>query len=309
MICGVDISGEALDAFCLATGEARRFSNDAAGVAELAAWCEGSGMALTVMEATGSHSELVFLTLGERGLGVALVNPKLVRRFAESMGVLEKADRIDARIIARYARAKEVRPMGPPSPAQRELTSLSRHLSRLVVKLGTAKQQIASCRDEASRESLAREIGFLKSEIVAFETSIAAMIRQDRLWSRLDAALREVKGVANRTVARLLADLPEIGLISNKAAAKIAGLAPLVDESGKRKGKSRIGGGRASVRSILYLVADVARRFDVTLNDFAQRLRAAGKPKMVIRIALAHKLLVRLNAKARDARAQLALAA
>ena len=116
----------------------------------------------------------------------------------------------------------------------------------------------------------------------------------------------EVKGVAGRTVARLHAELPEIGTLSNKAIAKLAGLAPIANDSGKRKGKRPTRGGRAGVRSILFLVAATAARYDKSLADFRARLVAAGKEKMVIRIALARKLLVRLNAKARDARAQYA---
>jgi transposase len=309
MICGVDVSGKVLDAHLLATGEARSFDNNAAGVGELAAWCKASGVALTVMEATGSHSSLAYLLLSEQGVGTAVVNPKSVRRFAEAMGFLEKNDQLDAKVIARFAKAKELAPMPPPSPAQQELTALARRLSQLVADLSVAKQQIASCRHEPSRESLVRQLCFIKGEIKAFEKEIEAMIGGDPVWSKLDRTLRSVKGVAGRTVARILADLPEIGCLSNKAIAKIAGLAPLADDSGKRAGRRRIAGGRAGVRSILYLVADVARRFDATLNDFAQRLQKAGKPKMVIRIALAHKLLVRLNAKVRDARAEIALAA
>lgn len=115
-----------------------------------------------------------------------------------------------------------------------------------------------------------------------------------------------MKGVAGRTVARLMADLPEIGTYSNKAIAKLVGVAPIADDSGKRKGKRPVRGGRAGVRSILFLVAEIASRYDPSLADFRARLVAAGKEKMVVRIALAHKLLVRLNAKARDARAQYA---
>ena len=117
---------------------------------------------------------------------------------------------------------------------------------------------------------------------------------------------RTVKGVADRTVARIMAELPEIGTYDNKAISKLVGLAPLAHDSGKKNGKRSIRGGRSGVRSILFLVADIARRYDPSLADFHRRLVAAGKPKMVVRVALAHKLLVRLNAKARDARAQYA---
>jgi transposase len=115
-----------------------------------------------------------------------------------------------------------------------------------------------------------------------------------------------VKGVAGRTVARLMAELPEIGTYSNRAIAKLVGVAPIADDSGKRRGKRPVRGGRSSVRSILFLVAEIAARYDQSLGAFRDRLRAKGKEKMVIRIALARKLLVRLNAKARDARPEYA---
>ena len=132
------------------------------------------------------------------------------------------------------------------------------------------------------------------------------MIDDDPLWTKLAETWRSVKGVAGRTVARLMAELPEIGTYSNKAIAKLVGVAPIANDSGKRRGKRPIRGGRASVRSILFLVAAIAARYDKSLGEFRDRLVAAGKEKMVIRIALARKLLVRLNAKARDARAQYA---
>jgi len=129
------------------------------------------------------------------------------------------------------------------------------------------------------------------------------------LWQKLDAAFRSIKGVADRTVARLMADMPEIGTLSSKAISKLAGVAPLARDSGKRNGPRPVRGGRCEVRSILFVVAEIVRRHDPDFAAFHKRLKDAGKPKKVIRIALAHKLLVRLNAKARDARAQLALAA
>src|SRR5215469_380679 len=115
-----------------------------------------------------------------------------------------------------------------------------------------------------------------------------------------------MKGIAGRTGARIHAELPVVGTVSNKAIAKLAGLAPIANDSGKRKGKRPTRGGRAGVRSILFLVAEIAARYDENLKAFKARLTKAGKEKMVIRIALARKLLVILNAKARDARAELA---
>jgi transposase len=151
----------------------------------------------------------------------------------------------------------------------------------------------------------AQTIAFLTSQIRVFEERIAGAITADPLWARLDAAFREIKGVAARTVSHIMAELPEIGTVSGKAIGKLAGLAPLADDSGKRNGARHIRGGRPGVRSILFVVAEVVRRHNPDFAAFHQRLIAAGKSKKVARIALAHKLLTRLNAKARDTRLHL----
>jgi transposase len=130
----------------------------------------------------------------------------------------------------------------------------------------------------------------------ALEVEIANLISADPLWSKLDEAFTSIKGVADRTVARLMAESPEIGLISNKAIAKFVGIAPLADDSGNSEGTRSIRGGRSTVREILFVVADIARCYDPKLEAFRDRLLHKGKKK-VVRIALAHKLLVWLNAK------------
>ena len=218
-ICGVDVSSAMLDARLGRDGPVGRFANEAAGVAELAAFCKQHQVRLVALEATGGYERLAFAVLWSAGIPTAIVNPRAVRRFAEAMGFLEKTDRIDSGIIAWFA---------------------------------------------------------------------------------------EVKRVADRTVARLMAELPEIGTLSNKAAAKLAGLAPIARDSGKLIGNRAVRGGRTAIRSILFVVAELVRRHNPDFTAFHKRLSDAGKPKKVIRIALAHKLLVRLNAKARDVRAQIA---
>ena len=156
--------------------------------------------------------------------------------------------------------------------------------------------------DRRVLESMAELLKVLRSQMRMLEAEIAGLLASDPLWQKLDQALRSIKGVADRTVARVMAEMPEIGTLSNKAVSKLAGLAPLADDSGKREGKRVVRGGRRHVRDILFVVASVVRRHDPDFAAFHQRLSAAGKPLKVIRIALAHKLLVRLNAKARDAR-------
>lgn len=302
IICGVDVSKQWLDAHVAPAGAAGRFGNDAAGVADLFAFCRAHGVTLVVMEASGGCERLAFLLLWAMGQPCGLANARSVRRFAEAMGYLEKTDRIDAAMIAGYAAAKRLVPTPPPSAAQLRLTALVARLAQVTDDLTVQKQRKASAADAETIASLDEVVALLKRQSRRLEGEIASLIDDDPLWARLDQAFRSLKGVASRTVARLLAQLPEIGTLSNKAIAKLAGLAPIANDSGKRKGRRSVRGGRAGPRNILFLVARCVARYDPHLAAFHKRLCEAGKEKMVIRIALARKLLVILNAKARDAR-------
>jgi transposase len=304
IICGVDVSKARLDA-CIEPGSIRgSFDNDAAGIVELAAFCRQHQAQLVAMEASGGYERKAFLLLWQQGLPCAIANARNVRLYAESMGMLEKTDTIDTAMIARFARDKNLQPTPLPSQAQQRIKALVARLRQVTDDLTVQKQRRSSLLDNAEMlASLDEVIALLKRQSRTLEGEIASMIDDDPLWAKLAETFRSVKGVAGRTVARLMADLPEIGTYSNKAIAKLVGVAPIANDSGKRKGKRPVRGGRASVRSILFLVARTAARYDKSLAEFRDRLVAAGKEKMVIRIALARKLLVRLNAKARDARA------
>ena len=303
-ICGVDISKARLDA-CIEPGSIRgSFKNDATGIAELVALCQQHRVELVAMEATAGYERRAFLQLWEQGLPCAVTNARHVRLYAEAMGVLEKTDAIDAHIIARFTQAKNLRPTPLPSLTQQRLKALVARLRQLTDDLIVQKQRRSSLLDNAEMlASIDEVISLLKRQSRTLEGEIGSMIDDDPLWARLSDTFRSIKGVADRTVAWLMADLPEIGTYSNKAIAKLVGVAPIANDSGKRRGKRPVRGGRAGVRSILFLVAAIAARYDQSLREFRNRLVAAGKEKMVVRIALARKLLVRLNAKARDARA------
>ncbi len=303
-ICGVDVSKARLDVCIDPLGAFDSFDNNAAGIARLAVFCRQHAVELVAMEASGGYERRAFLQLWQAGLPCALTNPRSVRRYAEAMGVLEKTDRIDAAVIARFAAAKNLSPTPLPSPEQQRLKALVARLRQVTDDLTIQKQRRASLLDNPEMlASIDEVIALLKRQSRALEGEIASMIDDDPLWSLLAETWRSVKGVAGRTVAWLHAELPEIGTYSNKSIAKLVGLAPIADDSGRHKGKRHIRGGRTGVRSILFLVAAIAARYDKSLAEFRARLVAAGKEKMVIRIALARKLLVRLNAKARDARA------
>jgi transposase len=302
IICGVDVSSFSLEACVGPRGPAQAFSNTAEGVVELLAFCRQQGVELVAMEATGGYEKQPFAGLWAHGLPVALLNPRAVRRFAEGMGLLEKTDRIDAGIIAWFAAVKCSRPCTPVSAEQERLQALVTRLRQLTELQTAQRNQRLLVREATVLTSFREMLQLVASQIRTLEAAIAALIAADPLWQKLDQAFRSIKGVADRTVARLMAEMPEIGTASNKAVSKLAGLAPLARDSGKHQGKRPIRGGRSNVRAILFVVAGVVRRYDSDFAAFHQRLAAAGKPKKVIRIALAHKLLVRLNAKARQAR-------
>jgi len=304
IICGVDVSSETLDGRIGQSGPFVKVSRTPEGICDLKTFCAGHGVELVVMEATGGYERRAFLLLWEQGLPCAVTNARHVRHYAEAMGALEKTDRIDAAMIARFAQAKDLRSTPLPSQAQQRLKALVARLRQVTDDLTVQKQRRSSLLDNAEmRASIDEVIALLKRQSRTLEGEIGSMIDDDPMWAHLGDTFRTTKGVADRTVAWLMADLPEIGIYSNKAIAKLVGLAPIANDSGKRKGKRPVRGGRAGVRSILFLVAAIVARYDKSLREFRNRLVAAGKEKMVIRIALARKLLVRLNAKARDARA------
>jgi transposase len=302
IFCGVDVSSQLLDAQVGRAGARGRFANDGEGIEKLAAFCRSHSVDVVVMEATGGYERLSFGLLSQAGIGVAIVNARGVRRFAQAMHIFEKTDRIDAGVIAWYGETKKVVAVAPGSEAQQRLQACVTRLRQLTETRQTQRNQRRLVTDSRVLNSIHQLLVLINKQIKALELDIAELISSDPLWQRLDKSFRSIKGVADRTVARLMAELPEIGTLSNKKISKLVGLAPLADDSGKHKGKRRIYGGRQNVRNILYIIVTCVRQHNPDFAAFHERLLKAGKAKKVVRIALAHKLLVRLNAKATDVR-------
>ena len=302
IICGVDVASESLEARIGPQGATGCFANSREGIDGLAAFCRAQEVELVAVEATGGYEQLAFAHLSEQGLPVAVLNPRAVRQFAQSMGLLEKTDRIDAGMIAWYAEVKKSPPACVAPESQQHLRALVTRLRQLTDLRVIQLNQQRLVTDRAVLRSFSKVLEVLAGQIRQLEQRIAKLIKQDPLWRELNEAFRTIKGVADRTVARLMAEMPEIGTLSNKTVSKLAGVAPLANDSGKHQGKRAVRGGRAAVREILFIVASVVGRYEPDFVLFQQRLRAAGKPPKVVRIALAHKLLVRLNAKAREVR-------
>jgi transposase len=308
IICGVDIDSKFLEARIGHEGVAARFANNREGIDALGAFCRAQQVELVAMEATGGYEQQAFAQLSRQALPVAILNPRAVRRFAQSMGQTEKTDRLDAGMIGWFAEIKKSKPTPLASAQQQQLRALVTRLRQLTAVRTAQRNQARLVTDPVVLALIAELQAVVERQIRDLATRIAQQIASDPLWRQLDPVFRSIKGVADRTVARLMAEMPEMGTISNKAISKLAGVAPLAHDSGKHEGKRITGGGRASVREILFIVASVVARHEPDFVVFQQRLQAAGKPPKVIRIALAHKLLVRLNAKARQVRQQIAVA-
>lgn len=307
-VCGVDVSGCWLDARLGLEGAHARFARTPEGIGSLAAFCRANAADLVVFEASGGYEKLPFALLWAEGVACAVVNARAVRDFAKAMGRLEKTDRIDAGVIAEYGRVRGVAPQAPTGERQERLTALVTRLRQLILLKATQLNQARLVDEPLVLASIEAVGACLGAEIAKLEGEIASLIDDDPLWRALAAAWRTIKGVADRTVAVLAALLPEIGTLDNKAIAKLAGLAPLPNDSGRRTGQRAIRGGRRPVRDILFVITQAVRRWNDEFAEIDRRLQAAGKPKKVIRVALARRLLVRLNAKARDARRELAMA-
>jgi transposase len=302
----VDIASKSLEARIGQQGAAGSFANDAEGINALGDFCRTHEAELVAMEATGGYEQQAFAQLSGQGLAVAILNPRSVRQFAQSMGSLEKTDRIDAGMIAWYAEVKKSQPVCLAPENQQHLRALVTRLRQLTDVRSAQLNQQRLVTDRKVQTSFKKLLTLLARQIGELEQGIAVLLEKDPLWREFDQAFRTIKGVADRTVARLMAEMPEIGTLSNKTISKLAGVAPLANDSGKHQGQRAVRGGRAAVREILFIVASVVGRHEPGFIAFRERLRAVGKPPKVVRIALAHKLLVRLNAKAREVRQRMA---
>ena len=301
MFVGIDVSKNRLDVHVHPSGESFGLANDAAGIEDLARRLNRLSPAVIAVEATGGFEALVIAGLGAAGLPVVAVNPRQVHNFAKALGQNAKTDRLDAQVIARFAAAvkPEIRPL-----ADAEAIALSELLARRrqIVRMITAEKNRAMRRVSSRplQHSIARILDALQAELAALDGGIDGMIKASPLWREKEELLSSVPGIGKVIARTLLAEMPELGEMTGKQAAALSGLAPWTRQSGQWRGKSMIGGGRCVPRTVLYLAAMVAKRHNPGLRAFALRLLNAGKPKKVVIIAIARKLVTILNAIHRD---------
>lgn len=301
-VVGCDISKHHLDLYHGSDGTSRRIANTAEAVA---AWIDGLGEPpdLVVMEATGRYDAVLRHALAGRDIPHARVNPEQARHFARATGRRAKTDAIDARMLAELGASLPVRVEAPGEPARLRLTALSRRRDQLVAMRKQERTRRAEERDARIAADLDEHLAWLDTRIAAFDREIAQTMRSDPVLAAQAALLRSAPGIGPVAAVVLMAHMPELGSLSPKAAAALAGLAPYNNDSGGFRGKRSVRGGRTRIRQALYMAALAAARSNTELARFHHRLRSNGKPPKVALIALARKLLTTLNAMIRHQQA------
>jgi transposase len=296
---GIDVCKDHLDIRVLPGDEKWRTPNTPKHLPALIARLRTLNPVRIALEPTGGYENAVLEALYRAELPVVRVHALHVRNFAKGLGLLAKTDQIDAYVLARYARQVETPVRTMPTQEQADLDALAGRMIQVQEMLGVEKNRLRMA-PAAVQPDITEHIAYLTKQFQALEAEMGQRIEASRIWRERDLQMRTTCGVGIRTSYRVLAKLPELGSLSHGRISLLVGLAPINRDSGSQRGRRVIQGGRASVRSALYAATLSAVRFNPAIRAFYQRLRAAGKPVRVARIACARKLLVILNAMLRD---------
>jgi len=300
-ICGIDVSKDRLDVAVRPSGERFVVARNGAGLDDLVGRLKILKPYLVVLEATGGFETVVVAALAAAGLPVAVANPAQVRAFAKAIGQRAKTDPIDAGVIAHFGEATGVTPRPLRDQATQQLADLVARRRQIVEMIGAERQREKRANSRI-KKSIARLVKALERELTSVDTDIDDAVRGSPAWREKEDLLSSVPSVGPTISRTLIAELPELGTLGGKQIVALVGLAPFTRQSGQWRGKSFIGGGRTSVRKVLFMGAMVGLRHNPVLKAFFERLIAAGKPKKVAIIAVARKLLTILNAILRDGR-------
>jgi transposase len=290
---GIDVSKDTLDIAVYENQKHWSFTNDQTGISKVISMLKALKPALVVMEATGSYQIPLAGELGVVGIIVSVVNPRQIRDFARSAGILAKTDIIDARIIARFAATMKpaARPMSDGTA--RELGETIARRRQIVSMITAEKNRLGNA--TKTKPGIKAHIDWLQNELSDINKSLKQQVKESTIWREKDELLQSVPGVGPNLSATILAELPELGNLNRKQLAALVGVAPLNRDSGKMRGKRTCWGGRATVRTAFYMSALTATRWNPIIRQFYIRLLAAGKTKKVALTACTRKLLTILN--------------
>lgn len=293
---GIDVGQRFLDLGLAPSGQTTRYRNEPGDIARLVERLAQGSVARVVLEAIGSYAQPLVIALVEAGLSVGVVNPRRIKAFREAEGGRAKTDRLDARLIARFARAmpEAIRPL--PDATARALKELSTRRQQLVTMRAVEKTRLKQAREPAVIESHRACIASLDGVCAAIEAELDARIQADAARLEAQRLLVTIPGIGPRVAGVLICDLPELGQRDRKSIASLAGLAPHISQSGNAPPRAMIGGGRPCVRAALYMSALVAVRHDPHFKASYRALRDQGKPAKLALIAVARRILVAANA-------------
>jgi transposase len=302
-VVGIDVSKKTLDVAIGSHGAIDQVPNTEGGCAALAARLRRLGRAkrpeLVIVEATGGLELGVVAALEEIGLAVAVVNPRQARDFARCLNRLAKTDRIDAQMLAEYGEAVGPEPRPRPDAATREAQSLVARRRQLVEMVTMEKNRLQQA-PPRTQPSIRRHLEYLEGEVAEIERQLADEITANPVWQATYRRLMTAQGIGEVTAALLVFELPELGTLDRKKIAALVGVAPFNRDSGTRRGRRFCSGGRATVRSGLYMATRAAIRFNPPIQALYARLVATGKLDMVALVACLRKLLTTLNVMVRD---------
>jgi transposase len=297
---GIDVSKDHLDVAVRPDGTHRQVPNTDEGLGQLVALLGPLVPTRVVLGATGGYQRRAVAAPSLAGLPVAVVNPARAREFAKAAGRLAKTDAVDAAVLAEFAQRMRppVRPL-PDAEAQKMQALLARR-GQLVGMRTMERNRLGSATDRTVRRSLEAHVAWLEEQIDATEKGLDEAIEASPVWKAKDELLQSIPGIGPGVSRTLLFEFPERGALTREQIASLAGVAPMDRDSGRWTGKRFIAGGRAVVRTAVYMATHAARKWNPALKAFADRLTAAGKPPKVVLIAVARKLLVIANAVLRD---------
>ena len=299
---GIDVAKATLDVAIGSDGELVQVENNEAGIARLLERLGEVAPTLVVLEATGGYESVVAGAIAGRGIAVAVVNPRQVRDFAKATGVLAKTDRIDARVLARFAEAVRPEPRPLPTAEAKELEEFLSRRRQLVDMLTMEKNRQSIATTERMKKSLRKHVDWLEEALRRANDDIDKAVRNSPAWREQEDLLRSMPGIGPVSARTMLAELPELGQLNRKKIAALVGVAPLNRDSGTLQGRRTCWGGRASVRQVLYMAALSAVRCNPVIRRTYAALRARGKKHKVALVACMRKLLSILTAMVRDQR-------
>ena len=297
---GIDISQDSLDIAAYPTGQIWQYKNSKGGIAKAVTKFKGLGLKLIVMEATGGLERPLSEALYQAGLPAAIVNPRRIRDFGRSMGILAKTDKLDAKVMALFAAKIEPAPRPIQDEASQKLENLLTRRSQISDIITAEKNRLKQSRDRIVQRHIQDHIHWLESELKDLEKELKDSIRQNPRFAEKVKLFKSMPGVGDALSYNLVANLGELGLLNQREIAALVGVAPLNRDSGKQRGRRMIWGGRATVRKALYMPALSAMRCNPIIRDLYQRLIAKGKLKKVALVACMHKMLTILNSMAKN---------